>query len=229
VDAVGFSSHGGWDRRLLDDLGVPGVYLPNAVPAIEPSGNVRETLEVSRSTPLILHVANFWPQKNHLGFLEQMRGTPGDWRLVCLGGPSADHPALAREVAVAAARDPRVTLLGSATREEVAGAMVQADLLVLPSIAEATPLVLLEAMSNGLPWIASDTCGSASELAGGTVVSQAGFGPELTRLLADPAARLSLRAEGRAAHAAGYSWKSVAPRYLDALALPVARELARAS
>jgi glycosyltransferase involved in cell wall biosynthesis len=217
VDAVGFSSQGGWDRALLTDLGVPGVYLPNAVPSVEQSGSLREELEVSRGTPIILHVANFWPQKNHLAFLAEMRATPGDWRLVCIGGPSADHPGLAREVAIAAARDPRVRLLGTATREEVAGAMLQSDLLVLPSIAEATPLVLLEAMSHGLPWIASDTCGSASELAGGTIVAQGGFAAEIERLLADAAERRSLGAAGRAAYAAGYSWDAVSPRYLAAL------------
>jgi glycosyltransferase involved in cell wall biosynthesis len=217
VDAVGYSSHGGWDRRLLDELGMPGVYLPNAVPSVQPSGSIREALEVSRSTRIILHVANFWPQKNHLAFLEEMRCAPGDWRLVCIGGPSSDHPLLAHEVATAAARDARVTLLGAGSREEVAGAMLQSDLLVLPSIAEATPLVLLEAMSNGLPWIASDTCGSAPELAGGTIASQGGFAAEIERLLSQPAERALLRAAGRSAYAAGYSWEAVAPRYLAAL------------
>jgi glycosyltransferase involved in cell wall biosynthesis len=229
VDAIGFSSHGGWDRRLLDDLGIPGVYLPNAVPDVEPSGCLREELEVSRSTTIILHVANFWPQKNHLAFLEQLRVTPGDWRLVCIGGPSSDHPGLAREVAVAAARDPRVRLLGPRTREEVAGAMLQSDLLVLPSIAEATPLVLLEAMSNRLPWIASDTCGSASDLAGGMIVAQQGFAGEIQRLLADPGARKALATAGRVAYEIGYSWDAVAPRYLAALDLADEVRLAAAS
>ena len=226
VDAVGFSSRDGWDRRLLDDLGVAGVYLPNAVPTVEPTGDIRAALGVARDTRIILHVANFWPQKNHLAFLEHMRAAPGDWRLVCLGGPSADHPLLRHAVAAAAACDPRVSLVGDATREEVAGAMRQADVLVLPSIAEATPLVLLEAMSNGLPWIASDTCRSAADLAGGSIVPQGGFANEIERLLTDEAARTTLAEAGRAAYAAGYSWESVAPRYVAALGLPVAAGLA---
>jgi glycosyltransferase involved in cell wall biosynthesis len=217
VDAVGYSSRDGWDRRLLDELGVPGVYLPNAVPCVAQSGSIRETLEVARSVPIILHVANFWPQKNHLAFLEQMRGLPGDWRLVCIGGPSADHPQLAREVAIAAARDPRVVLFGEATREEVAGAMAQADVLVLPSIAEATPLVLLEAMSHGLPWIVSDTCRSAADLAGGSIASPAAFAAELERMLADPVGRKALGAAGRRTYLEGYSWEVVGPRYLEAV------------
>ena len=189
------------------------------MPSVEQSGSLREELEVSRSTPIILHVANFWPQEEPPRLPRADARRAGDWRLVCIGGPSADHPGLAREVALAAARDPRVRLLGDATREEVAGAMLQSNLLVLPSIAEATPLVLLEAMSHGLPWIASDTCGSASELAGGTIVAQGGFAAEIERLLADAAERRSLGAAGRAAYTAGYSWDAVAPRYLAALAL----------
>ena len=217
VDAVGFSSHGGWDRRLLDDLGVPGVYLPNAVPRVEPSGSIRDELGISRETPFVLHVANLWPQKNHLAFLEELRTRPGDWRLVCVGGPSHDHPSLAHQVAAAAARDPRVTLAGPRTREQVAGAMREADVLVLPSIAEATPLVLLEAMSNGLPWIASDTCGSASDLAGGVIVPQGAFAPAITKLLSDDTARSALADAGRASYEAEYSWETVAPRYLAAV------------
>jgi glycosyltransferase involved in cell wall biosynthesis len=229
ADAVGYSSHGGWDRRLLDDFGVPGVYLPNAVPRIEPRVGVRSSLGIPAETKVILHVANFWPEKNHLAFLAELRRTSGDWRLISIGGPSLEHPELAEQVAAAAARDPRVTLLGALPREEVAGAMVEADVLVLPSTAEATPLVLLEAMSNGLPWIASDTCGSAPDLAGGLIVPQGAFAAAIERLLADRGACAALAAAGRAAYEGEYSWESVAPRYLAALDLPVPARLAAAS
>jgi glycosyltransferase involved in cell wall biosynthesis len=229
VDAVGYSSYDGWDRRLLDDLGVPGVYLPNAVPRVEPSGSIRELIGASLETRVILHVANLWPQKNHLAFLDELRGAPGAWRLVCIGGPSEDHPGLAHQVAVAAARDPRVVLLGAGTRAEVAAAMREADLLVLPSIAEATPLVLLEAMSNGLPWLVSDTCESARDLAGGKIVARGAFAPAIAELLASPQARETLGRAGRTAYAAGYSWETVAPRYLAALGSPRDAALARAA
>ncbi len=221
VDAVGFSSTGGWDRRLLDDIGVPGVYLANAVPQVEPAGGFRRSLGIPADTPVVLHAANFWPEKNHLGILAELLGSPGDWRLVSIGGASAEYPALESEIVAAAARDPRVTLLGARSREEVAGAMAESDILVLPSIAEATPLVLLEAMSKGLPWIASETCGSASELAGGVIAAQGGFAAAIAQLLSDPQSRAELGRAGRARYAAEYSWDAVAPRYLAALDDPV--------
>jgi glycosyltransferase involved in cell wall biosynthesis len=99
---------------------------------------------------------------------------------------------------------------------------------VLPSIAEATPLVLLEAMSHGLPWLVSDTCESASDLAGGRIVAHAGFAAAIEELLANPAARVQLGEAGRAAYAAGYSWEAVAPRYLAAIR-PLGDALPRAA
>jgi glycosyltransferase involved in cell wall biosynthesis len=229
ADAVGYSSHAGWDRRLLDDFGVPGVYLPNAVPRIAPRTGVRASLGIPVDAKVILHVANYWPEKNHLAFLAEMRRAGGDWHLISIGGPSLEHPELAAGVAAAAARDARVTLLGALPRDEVAGAMAESDVLVLPSIAEATPLVLLEAMSHGLPWIASDTCGSAPDLAGGAIVAQSEFATTIERLLGDETGRARLAAAGRAAYEAEYSWASVAPRYLAALDLPARALLAAAS
>jgi glycosyltransferase involved in cell wall biosynthesis len=220
LDGVDYSSHYGWDRALLDELGIPGTYLPNAVPGIVPAGDLRAELGIAPEMPLIVHVANLWPEKNHVGFLEELREARGDWRLACIGGPSPHHPAIAAAVDHAAALDPRVRLLGPRSRAQVAGALEAADLLVLPSLAEATPLVLLEAMSHGLPWIASDTCGSAPDLAGGTIVAQGAFAAEIARLLDDAPARAALGAAGRRAYAAEYSWDAVAPRYLDALGLP---------
>jgi glycosyltransferase involved in cell wall biosynthesis len=217
MDAVGYSSHAGWDRALLDALGIPGTYLPNAVPLIEPAGDLRRELGIGPDVPLLLQVANIWPEKNHLGLLEELRELPGDWRLACVGGPAERFPELAADVARAAALDPRVTLLGPRTRAEVAGAMAQADLLVVPSLAEATPLVLLEAMSHGLAWLASDTCGSAPDLAGGSIVAHGGFAAEIAALLADPHGRAALGRAGAAAYAAEYSWDVIAPRYLAAL------------
>ncbi len=218
VDAVGFSSYAGWDRRLLDHLGVPGTYLPNAVPVIDPTPGLRDAIEVDLATPLVLHVANFWPEKNHLGLLEAFRAAPSNARLVCIGGPAPGHRDLAHAIIAAASSDARVSLLGGRTREEVAGSMREADVLVLPSIAEATPLVLLEAMSHGLPWIASETCGSAPDLAGGLIVPNSGLGEAIAALLADGAVRQQLGVAGRARYRAEYSWDAVAPRYLAALA-----------
>ena len=99
----------------------------------------------------------------------------------------------------------------------VAAAMAEAELLLLPSLAEATPLVLVEAMSHGLPWIATPTCGSAHDHAGGLIRPLDEFPEAIAQLLGDPAARTALGAAGRAHWEASYSWNVVGPRYVALL------------
>jgi glycosyltransferase involved in cell wall biosynthesis len=101
--------------------------------------------------------------------------------------------------------------------------MQAASALLLPSRVEATPLVVLEAMSHRLPWIATPGCGAVHEHAGGIVVPLDAFLPTARELLADEPRRRALGEAGHDHWAACYSWEHIAPRY-DAL-LRGAREL----
>ena len=74
-------------------------------------------------------------------------GYPGEWE--------GEHPLAA--IRATGARD--VFLAGWHEHDELPGAMNAADLLVLPSVADAFGLVLVEAMASGLPVIACDAHG----------------------------------------------------------------------
>jgi glycosyltransferase involved in cell wall biosynthesis len=231
ASAVGFSSYAGWDARLYRELEIPAVYLPNGSHRVDPEGSVRE----HHDRPLLLCVGNFWPEKDHAGLLRTLRDVPGDWRLVLIGGPSSAVPEVGEEIRRLAALDERVTLFGPAEPPVVAAAMAEADLLLLPSLAEATPLVLVEAMSHGLAWIATPTCGSAHDHAGGVIRPLAEFPEAIAQLLGDASARTALGAAGRAHWQAAYSWDVVGPRYVALLegaplpALPTPDELRAAA
>jgi len=79
---------------------------------------------------------------------------PG-FKLVLVGG--ADHENdCSREIRAAAARDPRVVLPGFLSGRMLGELFSNAGLFVLPSYHEGLPIALLEAMSYGLPVLASD-------------------------------------------------------------------------
>jgi glycosyltransferase involved in cell wall biosynthesis len=53
----------------------------------------------------------------------------------------------------------RIDFVDSATEPETAAIFADADLYLLPSLFEGTPLTLIEAMMSGLPIVTTDTCG----------------------------------------------------------------------
>ena len=216
ADAVGHSSLAGPDARLNADLDVPSRYLPNAAETPSPSGSLRRRAGVAADRPLLLVVGNLWPEKNHAGLLRTLAGEPGDWELVLVGRPSPAAPSLRDEVAALATADGRVTLVEGADPPLVHAGMEEADLLLLPSTAEATPLVLLEAMTHGLPWIATPQCGAAHDHDGGRIARLETFPEVIRELLADPAERARLGEAGAAHVERAYAWPVVAARY-DAL------------
>jgi glycosyltransferase involved in cell wall biosynthesis len=221
--AVGHSSNRGFDARMCADMGLPPAYVPNAVVAAEPDPGAVGKAGLTAGEPFLLVVGNHWPEKDHLGLLTHLARHDDGLPVVMVGTPSPVFPEVSVQISEAAARDPRVRLFGGAGREEVAGLMQAAGALLLPSRVEATPLVILEAMSHGLPWIATPGCGAVHEHEGGIIVPLDEFGPTARELLADEPRRRALGEAGREHWAACYSWEHVAPRY-DAL-LRGAREL----
>jgi glycosyltransferase involved in cell wall biosynthesis len=210
ADVVVHSSHHGWDARLCRELGLRSTYVPNAATRVAPARPVAPSAGVAR----LLCVGNLWEEKNHVGLLETLAGAPGDWALRIIGGPPPPtQPNPLPRLDELAAADGRIALTGRAPAGEVAAAMAESDLLLLPSRVEATPLVLVEAMGHGLPWIATPGCGSARDHAGGLVVPLAQFPDAIRWLLEDDAARAEVGAAGRAHYEAAYSWDVVGDRF----------------
>jgi glycosyltransferase involved in cell wall biosynthesis len=132
----------------------PGFFTPAAV-SRGPHGPIR-----------LVCVASLEEVKGHRFLIEACRllhGAGIEWQLDLVGDGPLRHR-LEREVA-AAGLDARVRLLGGQPRAEVARILVQADIAVLASHPtaggkrEGIPVALMEAMSCGLPVVATAISG----------------------------------------------------------------------
>jgi colanic acid/amylovoran biosynthesis glycosyltransferase len=159
----------------------------------------------------ILSVGRLLPVKGHaflVAACERLAAAGVEFRCEIVGdGPL--NGALQQQIDAAALSD-RIRLLGVRTSDDVQTVMAAADAFVLPSVPtadgrqEGIPIVLMEAMSSGLPVVASRT-GGIPELVedgvGGLLVEPgdaAGLADALQRLAADRAARASIGRAGRA-------------------------------
>lgn len=122
-------------------------------------------------------------------------------RFVIVGdGPLREH--IRREL-VARQLDARVSLVGPVPNTDVARYYTQADLFVLPALAEGMPRVLLESMAAGVPFVATAVGGVPDLVTPAQrpwLVSPGeweAFADRVVELLAHPEIRQALRQEGR--------------------------------
>lgn len=156
-------------RRLIAGHGAPGspdriVVVPCGVDTAMFAGHHRPR---DPGSPLrLLCVATLYEVKGHRYLFDAIarlgaRGVDVTCRLV---GDGSDREALEARVAEMGLSS-RIAFLGQRTREEIIDLMHDADLLVVPSIPtpsgrrEGLPVVIMEAMSAGLPVVASAISG----------------------------------------------------------------------
>lgn len=160
--------------------------------------------------------------KNHAGLLDAFRlllvrfPSPAyDLRLVIVGdGPLL--PALRRTVATQGLSD-KVWLSGA--RADVADILRGFSMFVLPSLSEATPVTILEAMATALPVVASRVGGVPQLVLDGETGAMvqpddvAALADALSMYISDPARRNAHGAAGRAHVEASYSVDAMVASY----------------
>ncbi len=128
----------------------------------------------------------------------------------------ADHFRAIGEIGLAAGRGGSYSELPAA---DVIDLYKSADVFVSPSIFEAMPLVLIEAMAAGLPVVASDVIGCRDVVADGETGflcgrgDAAGFAARIDAVLADAGLRARLAEQARKS-ARRYAWPVVAAEHI---------------
>lgn len=113
----------------------------------------------------------------------------------------------------------RIVFLGNVASRDLPGLYARADLLVLPSVSEAFPLVALEAMACGTPVLATRVAGLrtlVSDWETGFLVKPGDLGELATAmrfLLRDDALRLAMSERARIRVREHFSWPVVAGEY----------------
>lgn len=195
-------------REVLLSEGVSAekiVYIPNGLPIAEleaaaASGPSREELGLPATAPLLMQVGVFRDEKNQLGALEAVAtarelGTEAHLVFVGDGANRERVEARAREIGAEWAH-----FLGF--RSDVPALLSLADAMVQPSLADAMPMTVLEAMALGVPVIATDVGDVAAMLDGRAgLCLPPGDGKALARacveLLGDEERRAAMGAAGR--------------------------------
>jgi glycosyltransferase involved in cell wall biosynthesis len=187
----------------LSARGYPAARLrviENAIPPlpVHDRGRARRRLGVQDASRVVVSLARFAPQKRHDLLIDAWRAVRPDAMLL-LAGDGPTRVDVERSV-VAAGLERRVRLLGE--RQDPDWLFAAADLAVLATDWEGLPVSLLEAMSVGVPVLASRVGGVAEGLAGAACLvepgSAAALASGLNSLLDDAAARAELAARGRA-------------------------------
>ena len=206
-------------RFVIEELQVPAQRVQviiNGVP--EPTHARREAGD--RAAQQVLFLGNLSERKGVSDLLQAL-ALPGFDRgrlkvTLAGGGDIASYQAAARALGI----EGFVHFAGWTDQRQVSQLMAQADVLVLPSYDEGLPLVILEALANGVAVVCTPVGEIPAVLSDGVNAcfvqpgDAGGIASALQRVLKDAVFRQSLERNGRAL----YEEKFSLDRFFDSLA-----------
>ena len=174
----------------------------------------------------LLCVAHIRPLKGQQTLVEALdRLHNQSVELALVGGTKDEHYELElRNLIGELGLGKQIRLVGRLEGDDLAHAYAEADIFVLPSLYEAYGIVIQEAMSFGLPVVASDVGGIPEQVRDGVegFLVPPGDPSALTealhRLIEDPELRARMGKQGHQRAAELLTWDHVYERYYQALA-----------
>ena len=162
---------------------------------------------------IVLCVGNYDGRKNQEGAVRAFaEAAVPNAVLVLVGSDLNDYARHVQAVQAQVAPQAPVLFLEKQSQEAIAAAYCAADVFVCPSRWELQPLVLIDAMAAGVPWVSTDV-GCVREMRGGVVAPLEQFGQEIRRILHDESLRSRMVAEGTDASRQVYCWDAVVRQY----------------
>lgn len=214
----------GWAFALLDRLveanimiaaaGVPNLrpYMPTVdLPVIHNSAVVEDMAQSSavHEPPVVLFIGEMLERKglvtllDALDLLDEQGVGPYELRIIGDNRPGLD-PAKDEMVAEITRRGRADTMTGPLSRAEVYRHLSEADLYVFPTWTEGQPFTVIEALSSGVPIVASDIQAISAMISdpdNGRLIAMrdvVGFAGAIAELLADPDERRRISDANRA-------------------------------
>jgi glycosyltransferase involved in cell wall biosynthesis len=213
---------------VIDRSRAAVVHNGIAMPDVPVRGAFRAELRLEPETPLVLSVGRFHEQKDQATLLAAWHDVAAvvPTAVLALVGAGEFGPALRAQAADLGLGE---SVRFVEPRADLAPAYTDADVFVLTSLWEGLPYVVLEAMSFGLPVVATSVDGipeAVEDDVTGILVSPSrpdAVASALAALLADPARRAAMGEAGRTRVASHFGLDAMA----DAL-VAVYREVAGA-
>ena len=215
-------------REILERHGVDRTkiaVIPNGVERLDihtvaSAADVRRRYRIDG--PYILYVSHFHRYKNFKRLIDAYSLLPAnvqrDYRMVLVGKPYVQSyfDEVAQKIEALALVD-RIVVVPGLSHAELHALYKGADLFVFPSLIENSPMILLEAMANGLPVVASRIA-PMPEFAGEAALYFDPFRAEdcaqvMARALSDEALLSAMR-EKSLVRATRFSWDAFGARVI---------------